>query len=64
MVEYVAPFLAESSLAVWSSVRPRFHNGVLFLSAELADAVARCPGAQALYGMPSEFVLVHDLAAG
>lgn len=61
MFEYLSPLLAESSLAVWSSVRPRFQNGVLFLSADLADAVARCPGAQALYGV---IFVMHDLACG
>ena len=51
MVQYVSPFLAESSLAVWSSVQSKFQNGILFLNRDLADAVARCPGVQAIYGV-------------
>lgn len=56
MVPYVSPFLAESSLAVWSSVQSKFQNGILFLNRDLADAVARCPGVQAIYG-----VYIHAL---
>eukprot|EP00892_Ulva_mutabilis_P006584 jgi/Ulvmu1/4298/UM002_0018.1 len=51
MKDSVVPLLFDSSLAVWSSVRSCFQNGILFLNSDLSETVARCPGVQAIYDL-------------